>query len=36
MVGDIAGEVKHEAHNIRYVKEPVDPTQSLTTWCGGM
>src|ERR1700735_4048629 len=28
MVGDIAGEVKHEAHNIRYVKEPVDPTQS--------
>jgi hypothetical protein len=28
MVGDIAGEVKHEAHNIRYVKEPVDPTHS--------
>lgn len=28
MVEDIASEVKHEAHNIRYVKEPVDPTQS--------
>ena len=28
MVGEIAGEVKHEVHNIRYVKEPVDPTQS--------
>lgn len=28
MVGDVAGEVKHEVHNIRYAKEPVDPTQS--------
>ena len=28
MVGDIAGEVKHEAYNIRYVKEPVDPTHT--------
>jgi hypothetical protein len=28
MVDDIASEVKHEVHNIRYVKEPVDPTQS--------
>ena len=28
MVHDIAGEVQHEVHNIRYVKEPVDPTQS--------
>jgi hypothetical protein len=28
MAGDIAGEMKHEAHNIRYVKEPVDSTHS--------
>lgn len=28
MVDDISTEVKHEMHNIRYVKEPVDPTQS--------
>jgi hypothetical protein len=28
MVSDITDEVKHEVHNIRYVKEPVDPTHS--------
>jgi len=30
MVSDVAGEVKHEVHNIRYVKEPVDPTHTDT------
>lgn len=28
MLDDIASEVKHEMHNIRYIKEPVDPTQN--------
>jgi len=28
MVNDIADEVQHEVHNIRYVKEPVDPTHT--------
>lgn len=28
LADDIVSEVKHEVHNIRYTKEPVDATQS--------
>src|ERR1700744_5063902 len=28
MVEDLKQEVKHEVHNMHYVKEPVDPTHS--------